>query len=127
MSRQPTTPSAAQAQGVQFIDDFMNHPDFRLVASFSLGWVFLSSLHYIWMSAFVWELVWIFKAAFSRLRGKSKPVLPTDRQHEKSNKAHQPSSVHAADLYRRKQRDTLVLLLCMAFLLRVHSWLLLVP
>ncbi|KAN0124571.1 hypothetical protein V8E53_015803 [Lactarius tabidus] len=118
MSRQqPATPSAAQAQGVQFIDDFMNHPDFRLVASFSLGWVFLSSLHYIWMSAFVWELVWTFKATFNRLRGKPKPVLPTNRQHDKSNKAHQLSSVRTADLYRRKQRDTLVLLLCMAFLL----------
>lgn len=117
MSRQPATPSAALAQGVQFVDDFMNHPDFRLVASFSLGWVFLSSLHYIWMSAFVWELVWIFKATSSRLRGKAKPVVPTDRQHERSNKAHQPSSIRTADLNRCKQWDTLVLLLCMAFLL----------
>jgi len=121
MSRQTGTPSAAQAQGVHFVNDFMNHPDFRLVASFSLGWVFLSSLHYIWTSAFVWELVWIFKVSCSRLRGKSEPVVPTDLQHEKPNRAHQPSAVRTADLYRRKQRDKLVLLLCMAFLLASMS------
>ncbi|KAF8261385.1 hypothetical protein EI94DRAFT_1746095 [Lactarius quietus] len=69
------------------------------------------------MSAFVWELVWIFKAAFGRLRGKAEPGVSTETQHEKSNRAHQPSSVRTADLYERKQRDTLLLLLCMAFLL----------
>lgn len=117
MSRQPAAPSAAQVQGVQFVNDFMNHPDFGLVASFSLGWVFLSSLRYIWKSAFVRELTWIFKATFSRLRGKAEPVTPTGVLHEKSTGAHRPPSVRTADLFRHNQRDTLVLLLCMAFFL----------
>ena len=66
------------------------------------------------MSAFVWDLVW---TTFSRLQRKAEPVVPTDLQHEKSNRANQPTSVRTADLYRRKQRDVLVLLLCMALLL----------
>ena len=69
------------------------------------------------MSAFVWDLVWVFKATSSRLRGKAKPVVPTDRQDEESHRAHQPSSIRTADTYRCKQRDALLLLLCMAFLL----------
>ncbi len=69
------------------------------------------------MSAFVRELVWILIATFNRLRGKAEPVTPADLLHEKSTGAHQPSSVRTAELYQRKQRDTLRLLLCMAFLL----------
>jgi hypothetical protein len=69
------------------------------------------------MSAFVQELLRIFKATFSRLRGKAEPVTPTGLLHEMSTGAYQPSSARTAELYRRKQRDTLVLLLCMAFFL----------
>ena len=71
------------------------------------------------MSAFVRELVRTFKATVSRLRGKAEPITPTGLLHEKSTQAgaYQPSSVRIADLYPRKQRDTLVLLLCMAFML----------
>ncbi|KAH9062709.1 hypothetical protein EDB87DRAFT_255438 [Lactarius vividus] len=117
MSRQPTAPPAAQAQGAQLVNDFLNHPDFRLFASFSLGWVFLSSLHHIWMSAFVQDLAWIFIAAFGHLRGNTNPVTPTDLLREKSTGENRPSSVRTAELYRLKQRDTLELLLSMAFLL----------
>ncbi|KAH9045416.1 hypothetical protein EDB85DRAFT_1906526 [Lactarius pseudohatsudake] len=118
MSRQPAAPSAAQAQaqGAQLVNDFLNHPDFRLFASFSLGWVFLSSLHHIWMSALLRDLAWIFIAAFGHLRGKANPVIPTDLLREKSTGANQPS-VRIGELYRLKQRDTLKLLLSMAFLL----------
>ncbi|KAI9467007.1 hypothetical protein BJY52DRAFT_1182496 [Lactarius psammicola] len=117
MSKQPAVPSAAQVQGVQFVNDFVTHPDFRLFASFSLGWVFLSSLRHIWMSAFIRDLVWVLVATSGRLRGKVESVTPTDLLHEKSTGAHRPSSVCTAELYRRKQWDTLRLLLCMAFLL----------
>ncbi|KAH9179712.1 hypothetical protein EDB89DRAFT_1922790 [Lactarius sanguifluus] len=111
MSRQPVP------QGAQLVNDFLNHPDFRLFASFSLGWVFLSSLHHIWVSAFVRDLAWVFIAAFGHLRGKANPVIPTDLLREKSTGANRPSSVRTAELYRLKQRDTLKLLLSMAFLL----------
>ncbi|KAH8999121.1 hypothetical protein EDB92DRAFT_1940819 [Lactarius akahatsu] len=117
MSRQPAAPSAAQAQGTQLVNDFLNHPDFRLFASFSLGWVFLSSLHYIWMSALLRDLAWVFIGAFGHLRGKANPVIPTELLREKSTGANRPSSVRTAELYRLKQRDTLKLLLSMTFLL----------
>ena len=64
------------------------------------------------MSAFIQELVRIL-ATFSRSRSKAEPVTPTGLLHG----AYRPSSVRSADLYRRKQRDPLVLLLGMAFLL----------
>ena len=68
------------------------------------------------MSAFVREFVKIFRATFSRLRGKAEPGTPTSLLHEKST-GDQHSSVGTAELYRRMQHDTLVLLLCMGFLL----------
>ncbi|KAI9448042.1 hypothetical protein H4582DRAFT_56434 [Lactarius indigo] len=101
----------------RLVNDFLNHPDFRLFASFSLGWVFLSSLHYIWMSAFVRDLAWIFIAAYGHLRGKANLVTPTGPLREKSPGENRPSSVRTAELYRLKQLDTLNLLLSMAFLL----------
>ena len=71
------------------------------------------------MSAFVREFARIFEATVNRLRGKTEPITPTGLLHEKSTQAgvYQPSSVRTADLYPHKQRDTLVLLLCIAFML----------
>ncbi|KAH9077187.1 hypothetical protein EDB83DRAFT_1685006 [Lactarius deliciosus] len=69
------------------------------------------------MSALLRDLAWIFIAAFGHLRSKANPVIPTDLLREKSTGANRPSSAHTAELYRLKQRDTLKLLLSMAFLL----------
>ncbi|KAI0307170.1 hypothetical protein B0F90DRAFT_1685855 [Multifurca ochricompacta] len=117
MSRQLPAPSAVQVQSAQFANDYINHPDFRLVVAFSLGWVFLSSIRHIWFSAFVRELVWSCKAISYRLRGKAdRSIAPTGPPLGKASETY-PSSVRASELYRREQRDTLVLLMCMAFML----------
>jgi hypothetical protein len=61
--------------------------------------------------------MWHCKAIFDRLRGGSEePATSVGRPHEKSTGTHQ-SALHTADLSHREQRDTLILLLCMAFML----------
>ncbi|KAI0304110.1 hypothetical protein BC826DRAFT_981583 [Russula brevipes] len=113
MSRQLLAPLAAQVEGAQFVDDYVEHPDFRLVAAFFLGWVFLSSLRHVWFSTFVRELMWSCKAIFD-------PVAFSGRLHEKYPGMHQSAS-GAAEMYHHDQRDTLVLLLCMTFMLESLS------
>ena len=93
------------------------HTRSRLVAAFSLGWVFLSGLRHVWFSAFLRELMWICKAVYDRLRGRSEePVTSTGSPHQESAGIHRSSSC-VEKVYRRKQRDAPVLLLCMAFTL----------
>jgi len=93
----------------------------RLVAAFFLGWVFLSSLRHVWFSTFVRELMWSCKAIFDRLRGRTEEAVAfSGRLHEKSPGMHQSAS-SAAEMYHHEQRDTLVLLLCMTFMLESLS------
>ena len=61
--------------------------------------------------------MWICKAVYDRLRGRSEePVAFSGSRHEESARIHRsPSCVE--NMYRRKQWDAPVLLLCMAFML----------
>lgn len=93
------------------------HTRSRLVATFFLGWVFFSGLRHVWISTFLRELMWYCKAMFDRLRGRTEEsVTSAGSLHGKSAGAH-PSLSDASELYQREQRDTLVLLLCMMFML----------
>ncbi|KAH9977790.1 hypothetical protein BGW80DRAFT_776488 [Lactifluus volemus] len=106
------------AANFQLVNDNTTHPDFRLVAAFFLGWVFLSSLRYVWFSAFIRALKSSWKGTFRRLRvRRDDSVLPMGRQCEKAAGGTYPHSFHLADSYPRQQRNPLVLLLCLTFLL----------
>ncbi|KAI0268266.1 hypothetical protein BC834DRAFT_684183 [Gloeopeniophorella convolvens] len=116
MSGQRSSLTTTQVQGARFVNDFIDHPDYRLVAVFFLGSVFLSSLRYIWFSSFVRELAWSCKGIARRIQGNPEEIHVTAASaHEKAGMRHY--SVHVADLYRHEQQDTLFLLLCMGFLL----------
>ncbi|KAH9965941.1 hypothetical protein BC827DRAFT_781443 [Russula dissimulans] len=106
MSHLRLAPSTSQIQSAQFVNDYINHPDYRLVAAFFLGWVFLSSLRHIWFSAFLQELMWTLYEIANRLRGRA--VTSERFPQEKPGDAHRSSL---------EQRDGLVLILCLGFML----------
>jgi len=108
MSRLRLAPSTSQVQSAQFVNDYISHPDYRLVAAFFLGWVFLSSLRHVWFSAFLQELMWALYEIANRLRGRA--VTSERFPQEKPGDA----SAHRSSL---EQRDGLVLILCLGFML----------
>ncbi|KAI9508937.1 hypothetical protein F5148DRAFT_1191549 [Russula earlei] len=102
-------PSANQVQGAQFVNDYINHPDYRLVAAFCLGSVFFSGLRHVWFSAFLRQLMWSCKEIVDRMRARTVETGASERfPHEKSGEMRRAAF---------EQRDTLVLLLCMGFML----------
>ncbi|KAI0284227.1 hypothetical protein BGY98DRAFT_1183596 [Russula aff. rugulosa BPL654] len=95
----------------EYVNDYVDHPDFRLVAAFFLGWVFFSGLRHVWFSAFLRELMWTCKAISDHLRGRTEePAIFTGSPYDKSARIH-------GSLHQCKQRDVPVLFMCMAFML----------
>lgn len=82
----------------------------RLVAAFSLGWVFFSGLRHVWFSAFIRDSMWTCKAIFDRLRGTTEEPAIFTGSHNKSARIHR-------SLHQCKQGGAPLLLLCMAFML----------
>jgi len=108
MSRHPFSLSAVRVEGAtEYVNDYVDHPDFRLVAAFFLGWVFFSGLRHVWFSAFLQELMWTCKAIYD---DRLQDIKFTGSLHDK------PARIHRSG-YRRKQRGVPILLLCMAFML----------
>jgi len=108
MSLLPLALWASQDQGAQFVNGYISHPDYRLVAAFFLGWMFLSGLRHVCFSAFVQELMWTLNGIANRLRGRA---VTSDSERFPQEK---PGDVHRRSL---ESRDGLVLLLCMGFML----------
>ncbi|KAI0320804.1 hypothetical protein OF83DRAFT_485857 [Amylostereum chailletii] len=92
---------------------FRAHPDYRQVAAFILGWVFLSSLRHIWRSPFLRELTaTLFEAVYALVRGQKSP----EADREKSSSFYSRSTSQSGKL-RRIEHSTLAFLLCLCFLL----------
>lgn len=112
MSRHYLALAAVRVEGAaENVNEYVDHPDFRLVAAFCLGWVFFSGLRHVWFSTFLQDFMWTCKAISDRLRGRTEdPAIFTGSLHDKSARIQR-------SLHQCKPRGVPVLLLCMAFML----------
>lgn len=89
----------------------------RQIAAFFLGWVFLSSLRYLWLSTFVRELLWKLRSALGAFRGKSSNLDAEGTGEKDLGIGKGVLDNNASERIRRDEKNALISLLCICFTL----------
>ncbi|THH15489.1 hypothetical protein EW146_g4991 [Bondarzewia mesenterica] len=107
------------------VHEFLDHPDFRQISAFFLGWVFLSSIRYVIYSPFFWTQIGRCGKLFMSLRcyrrsipkdnaeGLERAAIPADDKER--GQAWTGNDVDSIERLRREESDTLTFLLALSF------------
>lgn len=104
------------------VRELLDHPDFRSISTFFLGWAFFSSLHYVQDSAFMRIQVRRCKGLFAHAHpgGRSVTAMEAGRERTEylADRKHDPWYTRNADSIERLRREesaTLTFLLSVSF------------
>lgn len=104
------------------VRELLNHPDFRSISTFFLGWAFFSSLHHVQDSVFMRIQVRRCKGLFAHAHSGGRPVTAMEAGQEHTeylaDRKHDPWYTRNADSIERLRREesaTLTFLLSVSF------------